>query len=101
MVRKDPSLLKRRRVVYVFFLLWGAGALAWSVLVGIGGHFGYGKQGPIITPQSNPYFFWIVVIVSGLIGLIVIVFSLIPFLRSLQNGNTSAPTVQTGGSRPE
>jgi TRAP-type C4-dicarboxylate transport system permease small subunit len=84
MLRKDPLLLKRRRIVYLFFLLLGALVVAWSVLVCITGHFRYGKQGPIITQETAPYFFWMVAIVSGLIGLIVVAVSLISFLRSVQ-----------------
>jgi hypothetical protein len=81
--------MKQRRVVYLFFLLCGTLVLAWSVLVGMSGRFRYGKQGSIITPESDPRFFWTVVIASGLLGLIVIVVSLVPFLRSLRNENTT------------
>ncbi len=84
------ALRKRRRIVYLFFLLWGALLLAWSVLVGISGRFRDGKGGPFITPESDPFFFWMVVIGSSLIGLIVIVASLVPFLRSFQNEKTTA-----------
>jgi hypothetical protein len=85
MLRKGPFPLKRRRHVRYFLLLWGAFLLTWSLAVGIGGQFRYGKQGPIITPESDPQFFWTVVIVSGLIGVVAIVVSIIPFLRALRD----------------
>lgn len=83
------SLRKRRRIVYLFFLLWGTLALAWSFLVGINGRFRDGKGGPFITPESEPVLFWVVVIGSSLLGLTVMVASLVPLLRSFQNEKTT------------
>jgi hypothetical protein len=80
-----PALHKQRRIVYLFFLLWGALALAWSFLVGIKGRFRNGHGGPFITPESDPVLFWVVVIGTSLLGLIVMAVSLVPLLRSFQN----------------
>lgn len=83
------SLRKRRRIVYLFFLLWGTLVLAWTFLVVIQGRFRDGKGGPFITPESDPVFFWVVVIGSSLLGLIVVAASLVPLLRSFQNEKTT------------
>jgi hypothetical protein len=84
-LRKGPFPLKRRRHIRYFLLLWGAGLLTWSVVIGISGQFRYGKQGPMITHESDPQFFWTVVIVTGVIAVGAIVVSIIPFLRALRD----------------
>lgn len=65
--------------------------LAWTVAVVVDDQFRYGKggRGPVITPEGAPFFFWAVVIGSVLLGLIVMVASLLPFLRSFRDEETT------------